>query len=95
MYPTLHNNDLVLAKKYDGGSVEIGDIIVFRDADNRVIHRVIEVYRDHVVCCGDHAYKRDAVSYRNIIAVAAELLRGSDRIPVKSGQWKDVNEEEK
>ncbi len=95
MYPTLHNNDLVLGIEYDGGSVESGDIIVFRDAENQVIHRVIEVYLDHVVCRGDHAYRRDAVSYSNIIAVATELIRGSDRIPLKNGRWREVNEEEK
>jgi signal peptidase I len=39
MYPTLHSNDLVLARKQSG--YQVGDIVTFHTDQGNVIHRIV------------------------------------------------------
>lgn len=53
MEPTLNVNDLVIVKKTD--NIEIGDIVVFQQGNDLIIHRVIEknVEENRIVTKGD------------------------------------------
>ncbi|WP_333775109.1 signal peptidase I [Streptomyces sp. IBSBF 3136] len=57
MTPTIDIGDRVLAQRVDGGEVERGDVVVFRDknwvANANVVKRVVAVGGDTVSCCTD------------------------------------------
>ncbi|MGP4045313.1 signal peptidase I [Streptomyces sp. 2A115] len=56
MSPTIAAGDRVLAERIDGGAVERGDVVVFKQAswgDLPMVKRVVAVGGDTVACCTD------------------------------------------
>lgn len=46
MEPILHTGDLILLLPKDPEEIHVGDIVVFKEYDSYVIHRVVHVYKD-------------------------------------------------
>lgn len=56
MVPTIKAGDRILAQRIDGGDVERGDVIVFKQkswGDMLIVKRVVAVGGDTVACCTD------------------------------------------
>ena len=72
MVPMLrHRRDSVVLTRPPEGGPRRGDIILYRrDSGQYVLHRVVEARgEDSLVCCGDHDWRREAVSPGQVLAV--------------------------
>ena len=78
MVPMLrHRRDSVVLTRPPEGGPRRGDIILYRrDSGQYVLHRVVEARgEDSLVCCGDHDWRREAVSPGQVLAVVAAFRR--------------------
>ena len=74
MEPSIKNGSIIIYLKiFDRDSLKPGDIVLFRDAENRMIcHRIIEINEDIVVTKGDALPESDPFIYKK--SIIAKLI---------------------
>ena len=85
MWPALKEGDLVFIKGVrDKAEIAIGDIIVYRNKENRsfTIHRVVALGEDEITTQGDANFTKDApVKYDDVIGKTFTVYGKSARLP--------------
>ena len=82
MWPELKRGDLILIKHVPEEEIEMGDIIVWQNADGFTIHRVVELRDKTVITKGDANFAADApVAYADVVGRMVKLGTKPFRIP--------------
>jgi len=83
MWPVLKKGDLILIKGViNKEEIEIGDIVVFKNAKGFTIHRVIQLNEDTLVSKGDANNVKDKpVKYEDVIGKLLTFNKKPARIP--------------
>jgi signal peptidase I len=84
MWPTLKRGDLVVVKGLRGDGVAVGQIVVFRNAEEgtMVIHRVVETDGAEVVTQGDaNEEPDDPIDIADVVGVVPTVGDAPLRIP--------------
>ena len=89
MRPMLRDGrDVVVLRRYDGGSVSVGDVMLFRYRAGCVLHRVVKVEGEWITFSGDGNYKLYEKAQRSdIVARMVAYVRGGCRRECNSRQW--------
>lgn len=97
MAPTLKPGDLVFLKGIEGrGSIEAGDIIVYKAGKDFVIHRVVKISRDVVFTKGDANEEIDwPVNFQKIVGKALDFNGKPVKIPYLGNISIALNTEQK
>lgn len=78
MYPTLREDtDTVLIKPADE-ILQKYDVILFRDGDKLLLHRIIKVFPEGYITRGDNSSHKEKVPKESVIGVLAEYQRGDN-----------------
>ncbi len=94
MLPLLRIGDRVLVESVSPENIKFGDIIVFKDLDKLVVHRVIQKYNDgnkSFLQKGDNARIAEIVMSENIIGRVTAVQRGTKVISLNFWIWKTYN----
>jgi len=94
MLPLLRIGDRVLVESVSPENIKFGDIIVFKDLDKMVVHRVIQIYKDgskSFLQKGDNARIAEIVIGENIIGRVTAVQRGTKVISLNFWIWKTYN----
>jgi signal peptidase I len=94
MLPLLNIGDNVLVQSIEPSKVKPGDIIVFRDLDRFIVHRVIKTYKNEQISFlqkGDNAKTAEIVSGENLIGMVTLVHKRNRLIYLNHGAWKIFN----
>jgi signal peptidase I len=94
MTPLLLIGDMVLVESISPENIKLGDIIVFKDFDKLVVHRVIQKYKDgskSFLQKGDNARIAEIVMSENIIGRVTAVQKGTKVISLNFWVWKMYN----
>ena len=82
MYDTLEENDLIIVKITD--NINLNDIVSFKQDNNIITHRVVEINDDIIITKGDYNnYKDEPIKKDQIIGKVIKIKK-------KIGLWKKV-----
>lgn len=82
MSGTIEVNDYVLVKT--SKNIDVRDIITFKDGDNFITHRVVEIKGDKIITRGDANNSDDKeITYEDIVGKVIMVIPNA-------GVWKDV-----
>jgi|GEM_PF-2248816 len=97
MAPLLQIDDKVLIRSIKPDEINFGDIIVFKDADRLVVHRVIRKYH-HGVCegytflqKGDATTTAEISSEEDVVGKVVSINKNGRVIDQNTGIWKFYN----
>ncbi len=77
MLPFLRSGDNVIIKRVKENELKVADIVVFKYFDKIVVHRIIKINTDTIICRGDSTINNDEpVGKKNIIGVVIGRERG-------------------
>ncbi len=76
MSPQIEMGDMVIVKKMSAGAIRVGDVIMFREEQIRITHRVVEIGKDEK---GGQFFwtKGDANKNRDLLPVLPEQIVGT------------------
>ena len=76
MYPTLRNGrDTVYLEKLDRPADRSDLILYRRDSGSYVLHRVVRLHRDALICCGDNQFRTEQIGKDQVLAVVTAFTR--------------------
>jgi signal peptidase I len=90
MFPTLKPGDRVIVKPFRNGELPIsGSIVVYRDGNELIIHRLIEIKtlpgKNGFITRGDSRNENDRPqALQQLLGVAVSFKRGGREYPIKS-----------
>ena len=89
MRPMLRDGrDGVVLRRYDGESVRVGDVLLFRYRAGYVLHRVIKIENEQITFAGDGNYKIYEQAQRSeIVARMVAYVRDGRRVECKDREW--------
>lgn len=92
MFPTIHNGDTIVVAPVDPARIVTGDIVLYRQVDRPIVHRVAEVRRTPdaapvVVLRGDGKTDCDAaVELRHVLGKVVSMAARPEReVPGRRG----------
>ena len=92
MYPLFNEEeDLVYIKKIED-DIKINDIVLFlRDNDDNkyVLHRVIDIKRNHYVVCGDNQKTKEIIFNKQILGKVIGYYKKGKYISLQDKEYKD------
>lgn len=94
MLPLLHIGDKVLVQSVEPSIIRTGDIIVFKELDKFIVHRVIKTYKNERVYFlqkGDNSMAAEIVQSENLIGMVTLLRKKNKLICLNHGSWKIFN----
>jgi signal peptidase I len=94
MMPLLRTGDEVLIQSVNPNNIRPGDIIVFKDPDKLIVHRVIRRYDSGsptFLQKGDSTTAAEIIRSEDIIGKVIAVRKGSKIICLNDGIWKVVN----
>jgi signal peptidase I len=92
MYPMIRHGDLIEVEPVDASAVRLGDVILRRDADDRIVaHRVVKVHGEGhertLLTKGDWMHRPDApVEPRQVLGRVVAIERSGKRTRLNSGR---------
>lgn len=85
MYPFLRSGDLAVIEPVEMTSVKTGDIILFKQEDRYIAHRVLACKADHLICKGDAMPHKDPpVSTDELLGRIRAYRRAKRHVELKS-----------
>lgn len=94
MLPLLRIGDKVLVQSAKPDNIKIGDIVVFKDNDKLVVHRVIQKYESDKLSFlqkGDNTRISEIISGEEIVGKVTAIRRNKRTICLNKGIWKMWN----
>ena len=90
MLPMLRDGcDAVVLRRYDGGEVVVGDVMLFRYRAGHVLHRVVRVDREKITFAGDGNYQLyEQASREEIVARMVAYVRDGHRRGCDERTWR-------
>lgn len=93
MFPFLQQGDWVIVKSLQpGSSPRIGDIVLFQRGNDFIIHRIIRLTSQAVICKGDFNRTCDfPLRYDQILGILQKVEKGKMRFSMQSAIIQYVN----
>lgn len=92
MLPLLQIGDNVLIQSVKPAKIRFGDVIVFKNPDKLIVHRVIHRYNSSsFLQKGDNTTIAEIVSSKYLIGKVIAIRKGNKIIYMNKGLWKFVN----
>lgn len=92
MMPLLQTSDKVLVHTVKPAEIRVGDIIVFKNSDKLIVHRVIRSYNSSsFLQKGDNTTTAEIVSSKDVIGKVIAIRKGSRIIYPDNGFGKFIN----
>ena len=94
MMPLLQIGDEVLVQSANPGSIRPGDIIVFKNQDKLIVHRVIRRYGDDnpsFLQKGDNTTSGEIIRSEDVIGKVITIRKRDRIIYLNDGVWKVIN----
>ena len=94
MMPLLRTGDEVLVQSVNPDNIRPGDIIVFKDQDKLIVHRVIRRYKNGsptFLQKGDCTTAAEIIRSEDVIGKVIAVCKGTKIIRLNDGIWKVVN----
>ena len=94
MLPLLNIGDNVLVQSIEPSKIRFGDVIVFKDLDKFIVHRVIKTYKNERISFlqkGDNSTAAIIVSGENLIGMVNFVRKRNRLICINHGAWKIFN----
>lgn len=76
MAPIINEGDLIFIKKLNKVDYKINDIIVFKEKNILISHRIISTTKQNVVTKGDNSLVKDTPIKRNLVLGKVSLIQG-------------------
>ena len=80
MYPCLREGDKVLMLKQ--AAYQSGDILVFRNENDLIIHRLIVKYNCFFICKGDNSFALEKIISNQVLGKAIKLERNGNVVTI-------------
>jgi signal peptidase I len=92
MFPTIHDGDTVVVAPVDPTRIASGDIVLYRQLDRPIVHRVREIRRSAdsasvLVVRGDATAECDAAVGLQQVLGRVVAVGAGERLPTDSGRW--------
>lgn len=84
MWPMLRDRRDTIILSLPEGRLRKYDIPLYRRGDGYVLHRIIEVKKDHYIICGDNCIRKEYVKDEQIIGVLTGFYRNDRQVNLKS-----------
>ena len=92
MIPLLQIGDKVLIHSVKPAEIRLGNIIVFKNSDKLIVHRVIRNYNSlSFLQKGDNTTTAEIVSSKDVIGKVIAILKGTRIFYLNGGIWKFIN----
>ena len=92
MLPFLRDGDSVLVTHCEQASLKLGDVVIIRQENNFVTHRLVFVKDDQYILKGDHSlYLDPPVVFSDLIGVVVGRIHGSELVSYQTPKWKWIN----
>lgn len=92
MLPLLQIGDKVLIQSVKPAEIRLGDIIVFKNHDKLIVHRVIRRYNSlSFLQKGDSTTTAEIVCCEHVIGKVIAIRKGTRIIYLNNGLWKFIN----
>ena len=92
MMPLLQIGDKVLVQSVKPADIRVGDIIVFKNSDKFIVHRVIRNYNSSsFLQKGDNTTTAEIVRSEHVIGRVIAIRKGTRVIYLNNGLWKFIN----
>ena len=94
MLPLLQIGDKVLIHAVKPTDIRFGDIIVFKNPDKLIVHRIIRRHNNNGLSYlqkGDNATTAEIVSSEYVLGKAIAIQKGNRIIQLNTRKWKFIN----
>ena len=90
MMPLIRQNrDLLIIEKVSGRLKKYDVPLYKRDSGQYVLHRIIKVYKDDYVICGDNRWQKEyGITDHHIIGVLTDVIRNGKTISVNNKNYR-------
>lgn len=90
MEPLIQKNSKVIIVAVNLSECKRGDIVLFQNGDELLVHRIIGIDGPSVICKGDNAMKAEVIEENDIIAKVAAVLDKKNNIYCFNDKNKDI-----